>query len=458
MKRTKRLTLRSLGFGLLGTAVALLVQPNTRGVIIGFAANEYVHWRMAQLHPQNTDELWHANNAALDLDLRYASVFSGQGRRFVDAWTRNPDGSRKSWVDTTTSNLIARNLSYGTETESYYAPVFESANHAAFNWHYRRWKIWLETGLTVVGGAFTAWLGFFSVYFLIIGLVACVMLWGRVVPTPQSDTDRSPQIHQLNQGGDAPHHPTIHDVATPSPRIGWLVVWAMLFVVSVRDRRWIVRGVRTMSGRAPPCSKRRCPMRRAVATICCVLLAVLTPLITRADVVSFATGEQLAMVQGTTVEGALSYGRLKFVPWALLDGSKFEAMPMWQFGGTPDSLVVGPFVGMSYDATGTTPYFGAEIRGKLKLGPSMFLFRFAERHTRERMLSRFANLGLEAGPKKFRVRLSYQPIRRNDTTTQRLALKATVPYRGVKIGLEVRSSLDGHQRKGAMLDLVVPLK
>lgn len=201
-------------------------------------------------------------------------------------------------------------------------------------------------------------------------------------------------------------------------------------------------------------------LKRAVGTAG-LLIAILTtifPSVSHADAISFATGEQLAMVQGTTVEGSLSFGRVKFVPWALLDGSKFEAMPMWQFGGTPDSLVVGPLLGMSYDATGTTPYFGADIRGKFKLGPGTFVFRLAERHTRERLLSRFANLGLEAGSKPLRVRLSYQPLRRINLTMQRLALKATAPYRSVKIGLEVRSSLDEHHRKGAMLDLVIPLK
>jgi hypothetical protein len=187
------------------------------------------------------------------------------------------------------------------------------------------------------------------------------------------------------------------------------------------------------------------------------------PLAARADSFLFATGEQLAMVQGTTVEGSLSFadlvgGRIKFVPWALLDGSKFEAMPMWQFGGTPDSLVVGPLVGMSYSSTGTTPYFGAEIRGRISFGFSTLLFRLAERRSRESLLNRFANVGLEAGPKPMKFRLSYQPIMRNRQTTQRLALKSTLAYRSAKIGLEVRSTLDHLQRKGAMLDLVIPLK
>lgn len=456
MKRTK--WKRWFCLGAIGVVLTACMLPNTRSLIIGFGETQYVEWRLGLLHPHNERELWDAYGDAYMLGSHHYSLFKINGERVVRRWTRNPDGSLKPWVHPEHERIFISSLNGGAWSEDC-TVMFRAGYPAEVAWRYNRWKIWMESGLSLLGGATVAWLGFVLVYALVIILVTLLLAWGKIgILSPDPGPPGSGHSTHIVNGGDAPHHPVIHDVAVSSPQTGWLVIWAMLFVAVVRDRRWIVRGIRTMSSRAPPCTKRRYPMRRAVATAACILLALLAPLAVRADAVSFATGEQLAMVQGTTVEGILSFGTLKFLPWALLDGSKFEAMPMWQFGGTPDSLVVGPLVGMSYDATGTTPYFGVEIRGKLKLGPGMFIFRLAERHTRERMLNRFANLGLEAGTKQFKLRLSYQPIRRNNLTTQRLALKATVPYKNVKIGLEVRSSLDEHQRKGAMLDLVVPLK
>lgn len=189
-------------------------------------------------------------------------------------------------------------------------------------------------------------------------------------------------------------------------------------------------------------------------------LLAASPVLAKADMVSFATGEQLAGIQGTTVEAALSFGPIKFVPWALIDGGRFEGMAMVQFGGTPDSLVIGLLVGSSYDRVrGSTPYFGGEIRGKLKLPYMMFLFRLAERNTKEGLLARFANIGLEAGPPELLVRLAYQPIERNRVVTHRLALKATIAYRrNIKVGVEVRQYLDGSNRKGALAEVSIPLQ
>lgn len=197
-------------------------------------------------------------------------------------------------------------------------------------------------------------------------------------------------------------------------------------------------------------------MRHVVAFA--VAIALLLPFTAHADAVFLSFGEMIAR-QGSSAEGSLSFGPVMFAPWISLDGGQFEGMPMIQFGGTPDSLVIGPLVGsINSSQTGAKPYFGAEIRGKLQLWRSRLIFRLAERHTREALLSRFANVGIESGPKACIIRVSYQPIERNHGWTHRLALKATTPYKSTRIGLEVRSNLDITRKKAALADISIPLR
>lgn len=197
---------------------------------------------------------------------------------------------------------------------------------------------------------------------------------------------------------------------------------------------------------------------KVMAKLVLVIAPITLPCTARADSIGFYFGEQLA-VTGSAADATINCGPISIVPWIFLDGSRFEGLVMVRYADSTNAVAFGPLLGSRNDPiTGATPYFGAELRGKLGLGKARFLFRLAERHVREGMLNRFANLGLEAGSKKLAVRLSYQPIERQDVWTHRLAFKATTSHRNATIGLEVRSSLDATHRKGALVDLSVPLK
>lgn len=253
LKRIK-LTRKNISFGLLGVLVALVIQPNMRGIIIGFVGTEYAHWQMAKLNPQNENELWKANNQAIEMDLRYASVFSGQGYRYVDAWVKNPDGSMKAWVDTTQARFIAQSLSHGTNTESYYPPEFRSASTADFNWRYHRGEIWREGGLTVLAGAVAVAMGFYLLYFLIIGLVGYILVIGKVGNNYTPIIDQEPTIQELHTGGDDATH-VDHQPADVPLSLVWVVVLSLVAISVLTDWRKAWTRIMTVTSRAPPSLK-----------------------------------------------------------------------------------------------------------------------------------------------------------------------------------------------------------
>ncbi|MBI4426088.1 MAG: hypothetical protein HY567_00780 [Candidatus Kerfeldbacteria bacterium] len=177
-----------------------------------------------------------------------------------------------------------------------------------------------------------------------------------------------------------------------------------------------------------------------------------------ADAIAFYFGQQLAGT-GSAAEATINRGAIAFVPWLALDGSKFETLVMARYADSTATVAFGPLLGSNNNPkSGATPYFGAEARGKVQLWHSRFIFRLVERHTKEALLARFANIGLEAGPPQLLVRLSYQPIQRNRVVTHRLALKAVTSYRNAKVGVEIRQNFDGSNRKGALAEVVIPLK
>lgn len=187
-----------------------------------------------------------------------------------------------------------------------------------------------------------------------------------------------------------------------------------------------------------------------------VVLLVCVPSLSRADTVSFFLGDQLAR-QGGAVEGNLSVGPIVFVPWATLDGDLFEGMPMVKYQGSKHLVTVGPLLGSINNAvTGGTPYFGGEVRGRVALWHSTLHFRLAQRNTKEAMLNRLANIGLEAGTPTLAMKVSYQPIERSNVVTHRLALKASAVYMTTKLGLEVRTTLDRTTKKSAVVDVTIP--
>ncbi len=458
MKRTNKFATRAAAvlLGIAAMLVGLYASHDTRSVIQDYLKSVELKRQIKALDPQTEKEFWDDLWTATQLMWNATSVFSPQIDEVADMLVKRPDGSYKPWASSEFRSwaiMCVGSADQGMTYEQMSRPVDKEWLHAYDSWHSRRGILLTKATSCAALGGFLSVLGFLLPWILFPALLCGALIFGRGGSFLAHHETRDVVNISIYHGGDGAHSPDIHDVAVPGPQIGWLVVWVMLFVTVIRDRRWITRGIRTMSARAPPFRKESAMLRAIIVVIALLCVSGRSS----ADSVSLFFGEQLAGT-GSAAELTLGSGSVVAAPWLALDGSKFEAMPMWQFGGTPDSLVIGPLLGMSYDKTGTTPYFGMEIRGKLKLGPGMFLFRLAERHTREKLLNRFANLGIEAGPRQFKARLSYQPLRRNNLTVQRLALKATVPYQGAKIGLEVRSSLDEHHRKGAMLDLVIPMK
>gem|GEM_PF-5477403 len=149
------------------------------------------------------------------------------------------------------------------------------------------------------------------------------------------------------------------------------------------------------------------------------------------------------------------------VPWATLDGSKFEVMPMVQIKRPGVTLAVGPLMGsINNPATGATAYFGGELRSHFQLGRVALLVRLTQRQTSTALLSRFANVGLEAGNPYLKLRVSYQPINQpiqgRSNWIDRVALRAMTTYRRAVIGVEVRQNLDGTAKKTAMIDVALP--
>lgn len=184
------------------------------------------------------------------------------------------------------------------------------------------------------------------------------------------------------------------------------------------------------------------------------------PSCVNADQIMFAFGGQLAGQAGA-VEGNLKVaGPVIAVPWATLDGNKFEVMPMIQIKQPRITLAIGPLIGSNNNpVTGATAYFGGELRGKVQLWRTTLLLRLTQRQTSTVRLSRFANIGLEAGNPHLKIRVSYQPIDQplqgRSNWIDRVALRALTTYRRAIIGVEVRQNLDGTAKKTAMIDLTL---
>lgn len=201
---------------------------------------------------------------------------------------------------------------------------------------------------------------------------------------------------------------------------------------------------------------------RALVLICVLVIAawLTLPSCVNADQVALAFGGQLAGQVGS-IEGNLKVaGPLIAVPWATLDGAKFEVMPMVQIKQPRVTLAVGPLVGSTNNpTTGATAYFGGELRSRFQLGRVALLVRLTQRQTSTALLSRFANIGLEAGNPHLKLRVSYQPIDQplqgRSNWIDRVALRALTTYRRAIIGVEVRQNLDGTAKKTAMVDLTL---
>lgn len=453
MQRTQRKHLFLAGA--LGLVLAACILPNTRSLIIGGIEASYIDWRLAQLHPQTGDQLWDAYSQAYKLGSKHFSVFKMNGQRVVRRWTRNADGSLKPWVAPHTERLLITCLTEDPWSEDY-TVVFSSGYTADVSWRYQRWRIWLESGLTLISGAIGAWLGVIFLYGLLIAMTAYLLILGKVGswPTPLNGNSGH-SISAVYHGGDE-SHPIGSDVsADRTPRSGWLVVWVMLGAVTLFDWRAILRTIRTMSPRAPPFRKESV-MRLVVGILIAVLISS-TPRPSSADNLGLYLGEQLAGIGGA-IDATLERGPIAYVPWALLDGSKVEGMVMARYADSRLTFTVGPLLGQTSTAAGARLYYGAEIRGKFRRGPLTLVYRLAERHTRRDLLHRFANLGLETELHRLRYRLAYEPIYRQHVLTNRLAAKVTAPFRGARIGFELRQELNGTGRKSGLAEIIIPLK
>lgn len=440
-------------FGLLATAFAL---PTSRSIIIGFFETKYVEWTLTQLHPQNEGELFQAYSNAITLGGRHYSLFHLDGERIVHGWTRHRDGSLKTWANPYFERMYVRTISDKSAWSEDCTTMWSTGSIGDFRWRFQRWRIWVEGGASLVGGAIAGALGIWLIWLAVVGLFVSLLFLGKTTVTMcPVGLEHQATVHVVHFGGDAPHHLDDGGVAVPTPQDGWLVIWAMLFVVVVRDVRRITRGIRTMSTRAPPFRKESV-MRRIIVILAAVVAWYPSP--ASADNVAVYLGEQLAGVGGAA-DVTIEREAVVLVPWSLLDGSKFEGLAMARYAPDPSfNVAIGPLVGSINAKDGATPYYGGEVRGRVQYRSTSFNARLAYRRVAESRMSQFANLGLEQSWAKLAVRASYQPLQKLGSWEQRVAGKITVPVRQLRFAVEVRTSLNGLHRTSALLEVRIPLK
>ncbi|MFH0829510.1 MAG: hypothetical protein V1907_05070 [Candidatus Kerfeldbacteria bacterium] len=456
MKRTNRKLW--LAFGIAGAVASAFIFPNTRSLIVGFVETQYVEWRLLQLHPQNKEELYSAYRVALKLEERHWSAFRVNDIAALDRWTHDARGNLKPWVSPDDYALYRLSFKSGLGDDE--LTVFSTGHKADFTLHYHPLQMWAEGVASVGAGILAGCTGGFLLYLLLAVLIIYAMLLGKGLQHRFAPTTQQEVVHVHNpHGGDGTHTTNrVDHAAEEAPVTWWPIVTAIAFVVVLLDARVSMSRVATMSSRASPSPRRRAAMLRIIAlSLVCLFLLIPAYPAHAGDAVSFFFGEMPAAT-GSAAELTLGSGPVIVFPWATLDGSKFEGLVMGQHADSALKVAVGPLVGSTNNsATGATLYFGAEVRGSFRYRAASLVFRLAERHTRETRMSRFANVGIEWSRDSSSVRLSYQPIARSASWEHRIAMRVQVPYKKLRLAVEVRTTLDAHHRKGALAEVRLPI-
>lgn len=476
-KRTYKLLLRlcliCAGAGL--TIFAWYLSVDTRTIIRKFVESRSLQEQIWSMQPQNEEEFWRDFNTAIVLNAKAQNPFSMSDADIARYLMMNPtvngmpgtgttgvSWAYKHWASVELYNRATGTLVYWYQMgpgRFYESTHWDRANQEAFTiWRYRPYVFWSKLlGSVGLGGAFV-WFGLLFLPYVLLLLISALVLTGKVVPTTASYTHDQIIVHVSSSSGDAPHHSSAHAAAVPAPQIGWLVVWAMLLTVVIRDTRWVTRGIRTMSTRAPPFRKESVMLRLIVAL--CLLLGA-SPVLAASPSLHVVMGEQ-PNAKGITALVIVGSGNFTGIPVFFYDGvTGFETFGTYtitdSIGSVEFKLSPGLGLGGINGERGITPYGAAHLGYAINCQSYNLSGSFSARHSAEQRFNHLFVANLAREWSRFAVGVAYQPILIT-SWEQRVAINGWKKFGITKVGGEVRISLDERRRTSMHVDVEVPLK
>lgn len=465
MKRNNR-NLRTLAVtaGIIIAVVAIWMQKDMR-IVLGDACTElHVQRELLNMNPQNPEEFKRDWSQAMELVAENHTIYVTDFHQLLDQLTTQkigyggrfpPTVRRKPWA--TDSLLTAAWYNYAHAGISGYFDRYASKRWSpAYFEAYglvnsRPYLFWLKFLSSVGLGSGGAWLVLILLPYLII-FVLCTAVVGHNIVPPGTAPTTNTVITQTVKGGTGSHQPVMPDLALVSSRIGWLILWVMLFRTTTRDRRRVFRTIRTMSSRAPP--KKEVAMRRFIV----LLMLTLVPATawSGTQTADLVIGEW-SFGQGAQVSWTYESGPLTLSPSGLLDGSAINLFTQYDLVPDNRTLAPGVSVGGINGHDGVHPYIGPG----LKLGwTAHHLEVVASYAAFHQTTTRMVDLGLvditrTVGPLK--VGGAYQPIRTTGSWMHRGAVHGAWVFREATVTFETRQVFSDGKRTSMHIDVSVPI-